>query len=417
MAYRRNRNYVDPDNFTDYLGAKDLLGNSFRSGFDYDAYGDNYEFSVVVLTQPIPMATQDVGAFFGSYQDPTSTTSIGNIRFQGRILGGAFKSLHEPLPNPCNIRANGDPATAAKIAAMHTTFISSEGFVGKAPSIGDIVKVTMNPGDFKYSTQYAQFKKIQKSTDASDRAAAQALGCQNLAGLFEDFDYNTDLGDISIEFGPSEEPLSDTERYLDGQVGPKIGGLPVKAVRMTSPFGMRRDPVAGRSSNGLRMHNGIDFGGSQGTNMYPPFEGTVGRVVDPNAGSADQAPWIFGRVEIEHANGEKSVFLHCSEILVKTGDAVTNGTIVAKMGGTPGTPGCGGKNGKYWSTGPHLHYEYRVNGTAVNPYTYLRWGEVLSNGRTGNIAHWQVSRGASSHNNAEGELDEEAALELLGMLR
>ena len=397
MSYRGNRRYISPDDFTDYIGANDLRGNSARAGFDYDAYGNTYEFDVVVLTQPIPMATADVNNFYGSYNTTTGSTNIGNIRFQGRILGGIFKSLHESLPDPCNFAANADPGTAAKIAAMHTTFVSTEGFVGKPPSVGDIVTVTMAPGDFKYNTQYAQFKKIASSTNSANRAAVDAVECGNLAIIFEGFDYENDLGDISIRYGPREGLLSEAQRMLAGEEGPELGGLPIKSSTQTSPFGMRRDPVPGRSPSGTRMHYGIDFSGAQGTLMYPPFSGRVSRIVDPNAGDLDdtQKSYVFGRVEIDHGSGRKSVFLHCSEILVTRGQQVTNETAIAKMGGTPGTPGCGGADGTYWSTGPHLHFEFSVNGTKVNPYTYLRWGSILNNEPTNTMAQWEASRATS----------------------
>ncbi|MCA0871967.1 DUF5930 domain-containing protein [Seohaeicola saemankumensis] len=124
---------------------------------------------------------------------------------------------------------------------------------------------------------------------------------------------------------------------------------PVRAaVRHTSGFGFRRDPKTG----GRRMHNGADFAGAHGTDIFATADGVV-----------THAGWQsgFGRlVTIQHAFGIETRYAHNTRIRVKVGQRVSRGDHIADMGST----------GR--STGTHLHYEVRVNGRPVNPMIYIK---------------------------------------------
>ena len=120
------------------------------------------------------------------------------------------------------------------------------------------------------------------------------------------------------------------------------------AVRYTSSFGYRRDPKTG----GRRMHNGSDFAGPHGTKIYATADGVV-----------THAGWQsgFGRlVKVKHDFGIETFYAHNSRIRVKEGQRVSRGDHIADMGNTGRT------------TGTHLHYEVRVNGTPVNPMIYIK---------------------------------------------
>ncbi|HEX5508568.1 MAG TPA: M23 family metallopeptidase [Pseudolabrys sp.] len=131
-------------------------------------------------------------------------------------------------------------------------------------------------------------------------------------------------------------------------------GRPVHGeLDMTSPFGTRMDPFVHQ----LAMHTGIDFRGSLGEPAHATAEGTV-----------TIAGWQGGygnMVEIDHGNGLSTRYGHLSEIDVRGGQKVRAGQIVGKIGST----------GR--STGPHLHYETRVNDSAVDPQKFLRAGVRL----------------------------------------
>ena len=124
----------------------------------------------------------------------------------------------------------------------------------------------------------------------------------------------------------------------------------------TSPFGIRMDPFVHEAA----MHTGIDFRGDIGEPIHATAAGTV-----------TIAGWSGGygkMVEIDHGNGLSTRYGHLSEIDVSVGDSVRIGQVVGKLGST----------GR--STGPHLHYETRVNGEAVNPQKFLDAGDRLFGG-------------------------------------
>ena len=127
-------------------------------------------------------------------------------------------------------------------------------------------------------------------------------------------------------------------------------------VEFTSGFGVRSDPFLGRPA----MHTGLDFRAQTGD----PVRATAnGKVVS--------AGWSggYGRmVEIDHGNGLSTRYGHLSEIGVKVGDVVKIGQVIGEVGST----------GR--STGPHLHYETRIDGEAVDPQKFLRAGVRLSAG-------------------------------------
>ncbi|MDQ2089044.1 M23 family metallopeptidase [Marimonas arenosa] len=125
--------------------------------------------------------------------------------------------------------------------------------------------------------------------------------------------------------------------------------IPVKSgFRFTSGFGYRRDPKTG----GRRLHKGVDFAGPVGTPLYSTADGVV-----------THAGWTsgYGRlVKVQHEFGIETRYAHMSKIRVKVGQRVSRGERIGDMGAS----------GRV--TGPHLHYEVRVGGKAVNPMTYIK---------------------------------------------
>jgi murein DD-endopeptidase MepM/ murein hydrolase activator NlpD len=127
-------------------------------------------------------------------------------------------------------------------------------------------------------------------------------------------------------------------------------------VEFTSGFGVRSDPFLGRPA----MHTGLDFRAGMGD----PVRATAnGKVVSSGWAGG------YGRmVEIDHGNGLSTRYGHLSEINVKIGDQIRIGQVIGEVGST----------GR--STGPHLHYETRIDGEAVDPQKFLRAGVRLSAG-------------------------------------
>jgi murein DD-endopeptidase MepM/ murein hydrolase activator NlpD len=124
----------------------------------------------------------------------------------------------------------------------------------------------------------------------------------------------------------------------------------------SSPFGVRIDPFLHIAA----MHTGIDFRGEVGDPVHATAAGTV-----------TVAGWSGGygkMVEVDHGSGLTTRYGHLSQIDVSVGDKVRVGQIVGRMGST----------GR--STGPHVHYETRVDGEAVDPQKFLNAGAKLEGG-------------------------------------
>jgi len=130
--------------------------------------------------------------------------------------------------------------------------------------------------------------------------------------------------------------------------------VPVRNAKLTSRYGPRLDPFLRRPA----MHTGIDFRGKRGKSVLATAKGRV-ILAERNGG--------YGlSVEIDHGKGITTRYAHLSRILVDKGDYVSIGSEIGLIGST----------GR--STGPHLHYETRVHGKAVDPMQYLNAGKKLT---------------------------------------
>ena len=117
--------------------------------------------------------------------------------------------------------------------------------------------------------------------------------------------------------------------------------------KINSKFGKRTAPTKGAST----YHQGIDIGASTGTGIVAAASGTV--VASTYSYSAGNY------IMISHGNGVYTVYMHCSQLLASDGQSVKQGQTIAKVGSSG------------YSTGPHLHFGVRVNGSYVNPLKYV----------------------------------------------
>ncbi|WP_020096083.1 M23 family metallopeptidase [Methylobacterium sp. 285MFTsu5.1] len=136
---------------------------------------------------------------------------------------------------------------------------------------------------------------------------------------------------------PLRRPIEQAERHL------------------TSNFGQRKDPFTGTAT----MHAGMDFRAPVGTEVRAT---AAGRVI-----TAAPTGGYGNLVEIDHGGGVVTRYGHLSVYAVSAGQAVRPETVIGQVGST----------GR--STGPHLHYETRVNSVAVDPLRFLKAGSVLPN--------------------------------------
>ena len=125
-------------------------------------------------------------------------------------------------------------------------------------------------------------------------------------------------------------------------------GNPVPGSRISSKYGRRNDPFTGRSA----MHAGLDFKARSGSKVLATASGKIIKA-GRNGG--------YGKmIEVDHGGGITTRYAHLSRINVRTGQKISRGQLIGKVGST----------GR--STGPHLHYEVRRKGRVLNPIHYVR---------------------------------------------
>jgi murein DD-endopeptidase MepM/ murein hydrolase activator NlpD len=157
------------------------------------------------------------------------------------------------------------------------------------------------------------------------------------------------LDKLSAEATRQEQSLQELQAYFQDQKSLLASTPSIWPARgwVTSDFGQRLDPYTAERV----MHQGLDIAAPHGKEVYAPAEGTV----------------VFAGLEggygnvivIDHGYGIKTRYGHLSRLMVKAGDKIKRGSLIAAVGNT----------GR--STGPHLHYEVRVNGIPQNPRKFL----------------------------------------------
>lgn len=123
---------------------------------------------------------------------------------------------------------------------------------------------------------------------------------------------------------------------------------PVPYYTLTSPFGMRMHPILGYE----RMHNGVDLACAEGTPIYASRGGQVEVTGYQKEGAGNY-------VQINHGGGYRSIYMHMTHYIVKTGEYVAAGQVIGYVGSTG------------LSKGNHLHFGISYNGTYVNPMEYI----------------------------------------------
>ena len=200
----------------------------------------------------------------------------------------------------------------------------------------------------------------------TDESYTVAIPVADIAAVYSNLENTLHL-EISVEQKSNADSIYSLVRY--GIAGGSEGWIPGADVpfigadgfcspigsgwerRVTSEFGNRVDPITGKRKG----HGGMDLAVPTGTPIRAALGGTV-TVSKYNAGG-------YGYyVMIDHGNGLATLYGHCSKLLAKVGQTVEAGDIIALSGST----------GR--STGPHLHFEVRVNGERTNPRAYLPKG-------------------------------------------
>lgn len=279
-----------------------------------------------------------------------------------------------PMPRPKD-QANAN--IISKTARYQTAFVGGGLFETQAPrldtakSLADKDLLLMDDASRLFGNvalsleniEEEQISRIQTLAQNTNRKTAEITkilkGSKLPAPKFED---NSAVGgpyvpapeteDFSFSLRGLDQALQDFDKILH-----HIEVLPLKypvlGAKVTSNYGSRRDPFLRRKA----FHSGMDFKAKTGTRVYAAAKGRV-----------LSAGWKGGygkMIEIDHGNGTTTRYAHLYKIRVKAGQYISSDMIIGNVGST----------GR--STGPHLHYEIRRYGKAVNPSRYLKVGHKL----------------------------------------
>ncbi|MGN0556778.1 MAG: M23 family metallopeptidase [Acutalibacteraceae bacterium] len=186
---------------------------------------------------------------------------------------------------------------------------------------------------------------INKSQVLGEKQARAVVAAQSTVyGMGGESDDN---GVARIE---NKSELSSVQTAAIGTINKMI--CPVDSKTVTCEYGYRIHPVTGKRS----FHTGIDIGEDMRKNIFSVLDGKVKRAVhdDPDYGNY---------LVITHSGGVDTMYAHCDSLKVKAGDRVKKGQVIALVGTTG------------LSTGPHLHFEVRINDTRLNPRWFINIGD------------------------------------------
>jgi murein DD-endopeptidase MepM/ murein hydrolase activator NlpD len=295
-------------------------------------------------------------AALGALPDNTVT---GSVKPAARSLTERLFGKSKPAPLPEN------HATPGRQSSLTPRLGGKPLKLAKDANVNDTIAGLQASLDRVEQRQMAVLTSTESSYDARIRrmkGLVSDLGL-NLARLEANTPRNKGVGGPYVPVklnghgGAFEQQLShvSVSRAQLDHLSKTLAQVPYRTpvlgeIELSSGFGVRSDPFLGRPA----MHTGLDFRASTGD----PVRATAnGRVVS--------AGWAggYGRmVEIDHGNGLSTRYGHMSRINVKVGEQIHIGQVVGEVGST----------GR--STGPHLHYETRIDGEAVDPQRFLRAG-------------------------------------------
>jgi murein DD-endopeptidase MepM/ murein hydrolase activator NlpD len=300
-------------------------------------------------------------------QRATTLNNLGDVT--GSVKGSARGAAPAPLkPSPINdtvifsappdreARLESRPLPVSETAKSARRMKGGlEGTLARLSDSLDRIALrqvqTLNTLEEKYDAKAKRMRAVL--TDLGLNAGKAPLTTGSIGGPYVPANIDTNTFDKQIY------RINATRTQVD-KLTSTLAAVPVRKpvvgeIDVSSPFGMRMDPFM----KGPAIHTGIDMRGEMGEPVHATATGTV-TIAGWNGG--------YGKmVEINHGNDLATRYGHLSAIDVTVGQKIRIGQVIGRIGST----------GR--STGPHLHYETRVDGEAVNPEKFLRAGLRLGN--------------------------------------
>ena len=252
------------------------------------------------------------------------------------------------------------PTNARRVAvAAKATAVGVEGALARLQTSLDRIEsrqtATLNTLEERFDSKGRRIRGVLTDLGMDVKKVAAGVQVAGVGGPFIPVTLRKDAGAFERQLYRVHVARANVDRLTR-----TLGAVPVRKpimgeIDLSSSFGVRSDPFG----RGPAMHSGLDFRSNTGDPVRATATGTV-----------ETAGWNGGygkMVEIDHGNSFSTRYGHMSEIDVKVGQQVKIGQIIGRVGST----------GR--STGPHLHYETRIDGDAVDPQKFLRAGLRLGN--------------------------------------
>lgn len=303
-------------------------------------------------------------------------TVTGSIKPTGRGLSEALSTTTIPKPSPISdtVRFVAPPDREARLESRVPVVVAAVAsqLSPQTQGMDRMINGLQKSLDQVESRQIATLMSVEEQLDSKMRRMRSAIADLGLnvgqiensapragvGGPFVPVKLSNNAGNAAFERQIHRINIS---RAQVEKLNRAVSIVPLRKpvvgrVEFSSGFGVRSDPFLGRSA----MHTGLDFRASSGDPVRATANGTV-----------VYAGWRggYGRlIEISHGNGLTTRYGHLSGINVRVGQSIKYGQVVGAVGST----------GR--STGPHLHYETRIGGEAVDPQKFLRAGVRLGAG-------------------------------------
>jgi N-acetyl-anhydromuramyl-L-alanine amidase AmpD len=176
-----NKEKYDWTAFNDPEGGLSIFAHGIRRSMSYDSYAGTNTFKARALTDMFPLTANQLMAIDGGV---TNTESGNNTRyaFKARILGA--NSPHSFLPNVCDPSYSGDQESTYKVISMHTTYISTDVYLGQGVTRGDIITVEMTKSGQTYNMEYGRFIELSSIENPVDTANTECFSLVGLVGAW-----------------------------------------------------------------------------------------------------------------------------------------------------------------------------------------------------------------------------------------
>ncbi|WP_156917609.1 M23 family metallopeptidase [Salinarimonas rosea] len=271
-----------------------------------------------------------------------------------------------PAPGPFELRLRGDATGETAVERAATLALPAAASVGANLDAAERSLSVVEEGQIRALERIRLQVELEAGImrDAIETAGLDpyalepahpdVLAAEGIGGPFIPIGIDAEAGGFEARVAELQESLVARDRLRRTTITIPFERPVDGDIAVTSNFGVRSDPFTRRPA----FHAGIDFRARTGEPVYAT---AAGRIV-----AAGRAGGYGKLVEIDHGNGLTTRFAHLSAITVSDGAEVAAGDLIGRAG----------SSGR--STGPHLHYETRLDGRAVDPWRFLRAAEVLA---------------------------------------